>query len=364
MNYTKIQEMVGLENPMLTESTRSQLQSQFEVSAYRRGRAVASAAVIGSVPTPWSGEFDGTTTWPTTTEQRFPIYSLTKSFIACATLQLVEQGSLDLDGLLGLWLPDLPFAYQITIRQLLNHTSGLPDYGGMEAYQQSVKNRPGEPWTDEEFISYTCGNRLRSTPGQTFNYSNIGYLYLKILLQSITGASLADVLRDRIFTPLSLKSTSVHTTLEEQATLVSGYSRFLTLGQSTDVREIYHPGWVSHGLIASTALDVATFYHALFDPDEPIISYDSLAEMREFVKVTERHPIFRNPGYGLGLMVDERITGNILGHTGSGPGYTAAAYVLMNPFGDPITAAALVSGEDPDHADGIVTDLLTIAQEQ
>lgn len=363
MNYTKIQEPSNSEYPMLTESTRSHLQTQFELSAHRRGNNASCAAVLGSVPSPWQGSFDANGI-SVTVGDRFPVYSLTKTMIACAIMQLVEQGSLDLDGVLGLWLPDLPFAYQITIRQLLNHTSGLPDYGGMESYQQSVRNRPVEPWTEEEFLAYTCGYRLRSTPGRDFNYSNIGYLYLRLLLQSISGLSFADVLNDRIFSRLSMRSTSVLTSLADQSELVPGFSRYVGHGEPQDIRDSYHPGWVSHGLVASTAMDIATFYHALFDADEPLVTYDSLTEMRRMFLVKERHAFFRSPGYGLGLMGDERTMGSVYGHTGSGPGYSASAYVLVNPFGDPITAVALLSGEDSDHADGIALDLLAIAGEQ
>ncbi len=278
-------------------------------------------------------------------------------------MQLVEQGSIDLDGLLGMWLPELPFAHQITIRQILNHTSGLPDYGGMEAYQQSLKQCPADPWTDEDFISYTCGYRLRSTPGTMFKYSNIGYLYLRLLLEAVTGLKFADAARERIFHPLALRSTSVHTNLQEQLNLLPSWSRYLGHGEPVDVRETYHPGWVSHGVIASTALDVATFYSALFSPDESLISIDSLTEMKELHPVKEPHRYFRNAGYGLGLMGDQRHTGNLYGHTGSGPGYAAAAYVIDDPFDDPITAVVLVNTESVDMAEGMVQDLLNIARD-
>ena len=349
---------------MLIESLQPHLQTQFELSSQLRRVAGTSAAVIGCGPVPWVATLAGPDGQTIVSADRFPIYSLTKTFVACAVMQLVEQGSLDLDGLVGLWLPELPFAYQITIRQLLNHTSGLPDYGATEAYQNSLKQCPTEPWTDEEFIAYTCGYRLRTTPGTTFNYSNIGYLYLRLILESVSGRPLSEVLQERIFVPLALRSTSVHTSLFDQRTLVAAQSRYFGQGEAADIRDFYHPGWVAHGLVASTAVDVATFYSRLFDGEETLLGYDSVAELAKLHPVKERHRFFRNPGYGLGVMGDERLTGSIYGHTGSGPGYCAAAYVLLNPYGDPITAVALVNGEGAEQAEGIVLDLLNIARER
>lgn len=348
---------------MLTESTKSLFQSQFEHSAHLRRVDGASVAVVGAPEGTWGSTICRHDGEEIATGDRFLIYSLTKTFIATVVMQLVEQGSLDLDGSLGLWMPELPFAYQITIRQVLNHTSGLPDYGGMEAYQQSLKQRPQDPWTDEEFLSYTCGYHLRSTPGTTFSYSNIGYLYLRLLIQAITGLSFADALRERIFQPAGLGSTSVQTSLDDQANLVPGMSRYLSSGMPLDIRLLYHPNWVAHGVIASTALDVATFYSALFSPNEPLLSLDSVYEMKKLVHVNQSHRYFRNPGYGLGLMGEERRTGDIYGHTGSGPGHAAAAYSKIDKFEDPISVAVLVNSENSDQAEGIAFDLLNLNHE-
>lgn len=346
--------------PMLIESTQSHLQTQFDLTTSLR-RVDACAAVVGAGGAPWTSAAGNHLDGALLPTDRFLIYSLSKTFIACVILQLVEQGSLDIDGLVGLWMPELPFAYQITIRQLLNHTSGLPDYGAMESYQQSLKQRPQEPWTDDEFISYSCGYRLRSTPGREFNYSNIGYMYLRLLIQSITGLSFADALRERIFQPLSLKSTTVQRDLEDQKSIVATSSRYV-FSEDGDLRSLYHPGWVAHGLIASTALDVATFYYALLSPDELLLNADSLEEMRRLVPVKDTHRIFRNPGYGLGLMGEQRHSGDIYGHTGSGPGFGASAYVLLDRFSDPLSTAVLVCGENAELAEVITQDLLNIAR--
>jgi D-alanyl-D-alanine carboxypeptidase len=268
------------------------------------------------------------------------IYSLTKTFIATLILKLAEQGKLGLDARLAEYRPAAPFATQVTIRQLLQHSSGMPDYGPLPEYHDSVRAHPDQPWSEAEFVARTCAKGLTFEPDKGWLYSNIGYLLLKQTIETVTSQSFGAALDAMIAKPCGLSSLSVPTTLADLHALAPGLSNYLASGgTAVDARGRYHPGWVAHGVIAATAADVAAFYDALFRGD--ILAPSSLAAMKTGARVPQTRPPFRDASYGLGLMSDhDAPSGAIYGHTGEGPGYHAAAY----RFGS-TTIAVLVNAE-------------------
>jgi D-alanyl-D-alanine carboxypeptidase len=268
------------------------------------------------------------------------IYSLTKTFIATLILKLAEQNKLGLDAKLADYRPNAPFAAQVTIRQLLRHSSGMPDYGPLPEYHEAVPAHPDQPWSEAEFIARTCAKGLAYEPDKGWLYSNIGYLLLKQTIETVTGQSFSEALDAMIAKPHGLSSLSVPTTLSDLNALAPGLSTYLASGgTAVDVRGRYHPGWVAHGVIAATAADVASFYDALFRG--VIVAPPSLAEMKKTVRVPDTRPPFHAAGYGLGLMSDPDAPGDpIYGHIGEGPGYHAAAY----HFGS-TTIAVLINAE-------------------
>src|SRR5437870_2866529 len=84
---------------------------------------------------------------------RFLIYSITKTFIAALVIRQCERKTVSFSSLLSEWLPDIPNAGRITVQQLLNHTSGLPDYGALSKYHDDVKQHPLQPWSEQEFLA-------------------------------------------------------------------------------------------------------------------------------------------------------------------------------------------------------------------
>jgi D-alanyl-D-alanine carboxypeptidase len=268
------------------------------------------------------------------------IYSLTKTFIATLIVKLAEQGKLGLDAKLADYRPDAPFAAQVTIRQLLRHSSGMPDYGPLPEYHEAVRAHPDQPWSEAEFIARTCAKGLAYEPDKGWLYSNIGYLLLKQTIEAVTGQSFGEAVDVMIAKPLGLASLSVPMTLDDLNALAPGLSTYLASGgTAVDVRGRYHPGWVAHGVIAATAADVAAFYEALFCGD--ILAPSSLATMKTTVRVPQTRPPFHSASYALGLMSDpDAPDGPIYGHAGEGPGYHAAAY----HFGS-ATVAVLINAE-------------------
>lgn len=273
----------------------------------------------------------------------FYIYSVTKTLIAAAVLHQVSQGQLALDVSIQQYWPDFPVATPITLRQILSHTSGLPDYGGLPAYNAAVKATPSAPWSSEAFLAIARTRGLLFDPGQGWSYSNIGYLALKLLLENITGQSLQAVLDQLIFAPLALTQTFVASTLENVTGLTPGYtSLFGNTIQNMSQR--YHPGWVSHGVVVSTASELAAMIDALLTGQilDPLL----VEQMAQPVHSLGAHPPLQTVGCGLGLFMDtDSSYGRVIGHNGGGPGYSIAAFHFSALAGRPTTIAAATNRE-------------------
>lgn len=279
-------------------------------------------------------------------DAQFYIYSITKSLIATVILQLVEQGRLALDTPVQTYLPQIALDTPVTLRQLLNHTGGIPDYGGLPAYFAALKANPTQAWTDEEFLAATLPTGLTFAPGQGWQYSNIGFLLLRQVIETVHQRSLRTALHDHIFAPLALAQPHVAQTLKDARLLTPGYSAFFATDDSRqDMRLVYHPGWVSHGVVIATASDLARVIDALFT--DQLLNPASRAAMLEAVRVPINHPFFQQPAYGLGVMIDPGSRyGVIAGHGGGGPGYSAGALHLPAVHGHRLTSVALANGDE------------------
>ncbi|RRS04522.1 class A beta-lactamase-related serine hydrolase [Aquabacterium soli] len=293
----------------------------------------------------------------------FLIYSITKTFIACLLLQLAEAGQLDLDApVKPLWQgPPLPgsFSDAVTTRRLLNHTAGLPDYGGLKAYHAQVREHPGQPWTAGEFIEATLIQPWSVPEPARFAYSNPGYMLLRHLLETVGGEPWTQQLTKRVCQPLGLIHTTVASDTADLLPLAPGLSRVIADGDGwLDVRGRYHPGWVSHGVIASTASDVTAFLHGLFSGR--LLQPGSLAAMLDAVPVGAAGGRWRQPRYGLGLMVDPAMEpGPVRGHNGGGPGYSASAFGLWRAGVLQGIATSIVGGGEHAEAERLTFEALT-----
>ena len=278
-------------------------------------------------------------------EPAYLAYSITKTFIAVLVLLLRDEGRLGLDDRLARWAPDLPHAERITLLQLLNHTAGVPDYGGLAAYHEDVRTTPSQPWSFERFVAETLGKGLSFEPGSGWAYSNPGYMLLKHVTERAGGRSLAALVAERIARPLGLARTFVPESVGDLAALAPAVSRALAPdGASRDVRDAYHPGWVSHGVVASAPSEIARFFAALFGGR--LISSASLRELTTLVPVPNAPAQWIRPGYGLGIMGDAGSRwGMLWGHNGEGPGYTASAFHAPRLGGVSVCAMCALEGD-------------------
>ena len=236
-----------------------------------------------------------------------PWWSFTKTVLASCALLLAAEGRLALDDPLK--------GHPYTLRQLLQHRAGVPNYGGLAAYHEAVAAGDA-PWTAEELLRRVGADRLDFEPGTGWAYSNVGYFFVCRILEEALNEDIGSVLRRLLFEPLGLASVRLASTPDDLA------------GTAWGNADGYHPGWVYHGLLVGTARDAARFLLRLMTGD--VLSPDLLAAM------TERHPLDIGPepgrpwltaGYGLGLMMGTmEPAGAALGHSGNGPGSVGAVY--------------------------------------
>ncbi len=159
-----------------------------------------------------------------------PWWSFTKTVLAIAALRLVEAGAVSLDEKLD----GEPF----TLRQLLRHEAGLPDYGSLSRYHDDVAAGE-EPWPVARLLAGLDADRLRYEPGTSWAYSNIGYLKVAQLIERSSGLSLAKWLANSVFEPAGIASARLAICRAD----LSG----VRMGRATS----YHPGWVYHGLVVA-----------------------------------------------------------------------------------------------------------------
>lgn len=293
-----------------------------------------------------------------TPDASFILYSITKMFLATIALRLVARGILTLDQPIVHWMPQAPHAAEITLRQVLRHASGLPDYGGLPAYHAAVR-RGDMPWSDEDYFVNTHADHLLFPPGQGWRYSNIGYLVVRRLLEAVLQTPLSEIVATELCAPLGLSATRVLTRDEDLATLVFGPSIELGReGQPAAVAERYHLGWVAHGVVASTVTETAAVVAALFDED-CLLPPNLLREMCTVtpLPVMPDRP-FRRPGYGMGLQIDSGWSNMVIyGHTGGGPGARVCALHGSHPT-RPVTVVVATPGEDIAQCEAMALALL------
>ncbi len=161
---------------------------------------------------------------PNTADTKFRLASITKQFTSMLIMQLVEKGKLSLDGKLADYLDYYrkDVGEKVTIRQLLNHTSGIPSYTGSADFMQ---NKVRDPYAPEEFVKKYCSDDLEFEPGSKFKYNNSGYFVLGAIIETVTGGKYEDALREMIFEPLGMKNSGYDHHGRLTARRASGYHR-------------------------------------------------------------------------------------------------------------------------------------------
>ena len=274
-------------------------------------------------------------------DDEFRMGSNTKTMVATLVLQMVAEHRMKLTDPIEKWLPGvIPNGSAITVRMLLNHTSGLANYLQDPAILHSFTGRDDRDWTPRQILAVAAAYPPEFAPGAGYSYSNTNYIALGLALEKVTGRSVAALVQQRIAAPLHLE----HTYLSVGSSRPARSDRSLAHGYEPDAAHlaaVLPPGypegtafagpqrgdfvdttwinssseWAAGGMI-STAADWARFDSALLSGK--LLPPAQLAEMRTTVPNSD--------GYGLGLIKLDSPCGTVWGHDGQVGGYNSYTY--------------------------------------
>ncbi|MFE1048073.1 serine hydrolase domain-containing protein [Streptomyces olivaceus] len=280
---------------------------------------------------------------------RFRVGSNTKTVTATLVLQQVAQRKISLDDTVEKWLPGaVKGGEDITVGMLLNHTSGLGDFLLTPQFLPSLTGQEKRTWTPQELLAVAPEQDPPAEPGKTYSYSNANYEALGLILEKVTGSSLAELIEQKITKPLGMEDSYLATNAEWDTGKSSG--RQHVTGYEPDaarLKEILSAtvdlpdgvgfagperpddnvdtaaidpswSWAAGGMV-STAADWQTFLTALNSGE--LLPKAQMKQMRTTVDAPEE-----GGGYGLGLMRVDTACGTVWGHTGGLPGYSSEIY--------------------------------------
>jgi D-alanyl-D-alanine carboxypeptidase len=259
---------------------------------------------------------------------------MTKTFVAALTLRLVEDGALGLDDSVAGLLPGRGLDARITVRQLLDHTSGLHDFFLAPGIDGALQGAPRVVWTADRALGYV--GKPYFAPGTGWRYSNTNYVLLGLIVERVTGRGLAAELRARLFDPLGLSSAFMQVAEEPRGPTAHGYrfngpgSTLPPIDLSDGTAAMPFTSVVSAaggaGALAASSGDVARWGRLLYGGD--VLEPESLAMMAAEVDlVMPYRPLVP---YGLGVQALDLAGHPTLGHSGRFLGFRGAVRYLLD----------------------------------
>ncbi|MEU8541704.1 serine hydrolase domain-containing protein [Streptomyces sp. NPDC048717] len=269
---------------------------------------------------------------------RFRVGSITKTFTATVLLQLQAEGRLDLDDPVEKWLPGVVRGHghdgrKVSVRQLLNHTSGIFNYTADPAFQKQVfgtdfLEHRYDTWTPEQIVAVAMRHKPDFAPGASWNYSNTNFVLAGMVVEKVTGHSYEKEVERRIIEPLGLRATRAPGTDPRMPWPHSGaYSKLSrdTDGPTYEVGELNPSIAAGAGEIVSDTNDLQTFYRALLKGR--LLPPAEMREMTDTVATT----LSPDARYGLGLIRQKLGCGTVVwGHSGGIHGSTSEAHVTRD----------------------------------
>ena len=323
--------------PSATPALRAALDTRLAQLRAKSGIPGVSVTVIFADGSAWHGSAglaDVAAGQPVTSDTAFSIASITKTFTAALILGLVEDGRLNLDSPAKTFLPTVALDPRITVRQLLDHTSGLRDFYFDPRIDKALLAKPGRVWDAKRSLGYV--GKPYGKPGAAWHYSNTNYLVLGLVAEAVGGAPIATQLRERFFDPLGLAHTWYQGKEAPEGALARGY-RFtgadaklppISLSDGSAVAPFTSVVTASGGAgsIASSADDLARWAAALYDGD-------ALAPGVREAMIGTPVPTIKGElatGYGLGVQVVDIGGRRTYGHSGRFLGARSAVRWLAN----------------------------------
>jgi D-alanyl-D-alanine carboxypeptidase len=298
-------------------------------------------------------------TVPITPASVFAAGSITKTFTALTVLRLAEEGVLTLDDSLFRWLPAYPYVDStITIRQLLNHTSGLSDFTDVPGWIIPLLGEPNRVWGMEEWFLATIRPPYFAK-GTSWSYSTSGYLLLRMIIERATGSTVAALYHKYVIDPLHLDDTYVCPDDPLPGAVAHGWLDITGDGVYDDFATVPRTSFCSAagGQIFTTAADLAKLGNALMR-ERTVLDDTSYVEMTDFVFPTGHdEPLVY--GYGLGLVWFNATffsAQKVWGHSGNAPGYAAGMLYLV----DHDAVVAVMDNTDGGDAVGTLNAILPV----
>jgi D-alanyl-D-alanine carboxypeptidase len=308
----------------------------------KSGVPSASIAVVEDGQIAYLHAYGNATLDPATAakpEMRYSIGSISKQFTAAAILLLQEQGKLSLDDRVGKFLPDLVQANDVSIRQLLSHTSGYQDYWP----QDYVMPMMLQPTTAQKILAAWARKPLDFEPGTQWQYSNTNYVIAGLIVEKASGMPLLQFLQEKVFTRLDMKSVSDIDQAKLGDTDPMGYMRYALGPPRPAPKE--GKGWLfAAGELAMPAADLAKWDISIID--------QKLMKPSSY-QAFETEVLLKNglgTRYGLGVSVSSEFGHRALSHSGEVSGYTAQNMV----FPDERVAVVVLTNQDAADASGAI----------
>ncbi|MCB9451123.1 MAG: beta-lactamase family protein [Anaerolineaceae bacterium] len=284
----------------------------------------------------------------------FRIGSASKTFTATVMLHLAELGEVNLDDPIADYLTadmvdNIQNADEATIRQILQMTSGIFDYTESDAFDDAVSSNPSYPWTAAEVIQYVYGEDAYFPAGDGYYYSNSNYILAQLIIEAVSGQSLADQLQSFIFDPLGMSSCYLETPDKFAKGLVRGYtldSEFIDITEENDGVGL------GDGGIVCDARDLAKFLPALLNGD--LLNADTLKQMLNTVEDGD------GGQYGLGIGTTEIDYGTLVGHDGATGGFQSNMVYLPD---EGISVVVLTNNFDSEVVEDLTLGALAVVLE-
>ena len=276
----------------------------------------------------------------------YEIGSITKQFTSSAIMKLVEQGKLKLDDDMSKYVPQFPLhGKHVTIRNLLNHTSGIHSYTSSPDWQKTWST----PLSPDAIVKFVANDTFDFAPGAAYRYNNTGYVLLGMVVEKVSGQKYATYLESQFFKPLGLKQTSYCPSKTTDPTFALGYSKTPNGTARAQFLDLTHP--FAAGALCSTVGDLAKWQRAL--DNGKVVSAQSYTLMTTADTLNSGRKI----NYGFGLVPGMYNGHKTVSHTGGINGFaTAATYVP-----DDSLSIVVFTNYDAESPQGLVQNLLRVA---
>jgi D-alanyl-D-alanine carboxypeptidase len=287
---------------------------------------------------------------PATPAMRYSIGSISKQFTAAAMLLLQEQGKLSLDDKVGKYIPDLTRANEVTIRQLLSHTSGYQDYWP----QDYVMPMMLQPVTAAKILDMWARKPLDFEPGTKWQYSNTNYVIAGVIIEKVSGKPLLQFLKEKVFSPLGMASVANIDEKKLGDTDPTGYMRYALGPLRLAPKE--GPGWLfAAGELAMTAEDLAKWNISIMD--QKLLRPASYRELEREAQLNNG----MGTRYGLGVSLATEAGHRAVSHGGEVSGFVSQSIVFPD---ERVSVVALTNQDASSAAGDIAHGLVPLLFEQ